>query len=370
MSWLRDDLVTQRPDLVVVAGDIYHQRATPTEERYMQEWLRGVISRCRCNVILVRGNHDDPDQLDVLAATSTIGGRVLSHLRPFIGPILTSPIRLSALPWPDLGHLAAAMGSGVSIADRREAAHAALIDILRGFRSDDGMPHLLVAHANISGATVATGQPLAGGDELTLTVGDLMESGAGAVALGHIHAAQALVASVPVLYCGSLFRTTFGEAEGRKGYSIFGWDGKAWTVEDRDGPARRMLLLDVDLGTDMSEDGGGASLVYLNAEQSGRGEALADVAGAEIRLRAHFAPEHRECMMALADAEKSALLRRGAHSVVVDPQPLMVQRTRCAEISSARTTGEKVAAWARTAGLEVPEGTVEKLAALETEVGP
>jgi len=266
MSWLRDDLVAQRPDLVVVAGDFYHQRATPTEERYAQEWLRSVTKGCGCDVYLVRGNHDDPEQLAVLAATSTDGGRVLSFPRPFVGPVLTSPVRLSLLPWPDLGNLAAAMGSGASIADRRKAAHAALRDILRGFRSDDGVPHLLVAHANISGATVATGQPVAGGDELTLTVGDLMEAGPGIVALGHIHAGQALAAPVPCRYVGSLFRTTFGESEGRKGYSVFGWDGKAWTVEDRDGPARRMLLVEDDLTQDVPEDGGGASLVYLNAE--------------------------------------------------------------------------------------------------------
>ena len=129
-----------------------------------------------------------------------------------------------------------------------------------------------------------------------------------------------------------------------------------------------MLLVEADLTQDVPEDGGGLDLEYPDGGPMRTPPE--DVADAEIRLRMHFPADHREAAMGLAEQHRHEMLRRGAFSVVVDPQPLMVQRTRCSEISSARTTGEKVAAWARTAGVEVPAGAAGKLAQLESEVGP
>jgi hypothetical protein len=48
---------------------------------------------------------------------------------------------------------------------------------------------------------------------------------------------------------------------------------------------------------------------------------------------------------------------------------MVVSRTRCAEISAARTTVEKLRAWARAVETDVPAGAESKLGILEKEVG-
>jgi DNA repair exonuclease SbcCD nuclease subunit len=354
MSWLRDDLIAQRPDLVVIAGDFYHQRATPAEERYAQEWLRAVVAGAGCDVLIVRGNHDDGDQLDVLGATATTGGKVIACRHPVAHG--ARGVHVSLLPWPELGRLAAVLPSA-SIAERREAAHAALVDILRGCQPNHAStPHLLVCHAAIAGAACDSGQPIVGSDELAVTTSDLMEARPDVVLCGHIHAAQQMVAPVPVHYVGSLFRGSFGEAIGDKGYTIAEWDGSGWELTRRESPARRMLLVECRWT--------GGDDAHLDGDEVDPEECQ----DAEIRLRVEFASDEREAARAAAAGVRRTLEEAGAFSVTVEERPVVVQRTRCSEIAAARTTAEKVEQWAKAAGLEVPEGAGGKLAALEEEV--
>jgi len=370
LDWIAEHAADERPDAIIISGDVFDRLSTPDDREYLADWL-GLIAGDASMVFAIRGNHDH-------LIDQRLFNRFYHNVRIVTEPEVTAGggVVFAFLPWPDLGRVAASMGPSASIADRRDGTRAALIDILRGFRADPGlqpgMPSLLVSHLQVLGASVDSGQPVASGNEIGFPADELLECGAAGAALGHIHLRQQMRSrdGRPVWYAGAPFRTTFGEATGGKGGLLWEWKGDRWRVEPWDVPARRMLLVEADLEFDTPEDGGGASLVYLNAELDERGEAPTDVADAEVRLRAHFAPEHRETAMGLAEQHRREMLRSGAFSVVVDPQPLMVQRTRCAEISSARTTGEKVAAWARTAGLEVPAGAVEKLVALETEVGP
>ena len=351
MIWLRDDLIMQHPDLIIIVGDFYHQRATPQEERFAQEWIRKIVSDCGCDMWILRGNHDDGNQLDVLAATATSGGSVRSLHRPESWILPKFDIQISALPWPDLGYFAAAVSVDMSIAERREAAQAALVDVLRGFRPKIKIPHLLVAHANILGASCDSGQPVASGNEIALTVADLMEAEPGIVVLGHIHAAQSLVAPVPMFYCGSLFRTTFGESAGRKGYSIVEWTGTEWHIEERSGPARPMVLLEGK---------------WIDGQLMGLEHGPLD--DAEVRLRMEFPSEEREAARIQAEELKKVLEAEGAHSVTIDERPVIVTRSRCVEITAARTTIEKLKAWAQSAGSEVPEDVEAKLQILEAEI--
>jgi DNA repair exonuclease SbcCD nuclease subunit len=362
MAWLRDDLVAQRPDLIVIAGDFYHQRATPAEERFAQQWLCDVVAGAECDVVLVRGNHDDVDQLDVLGATFTSPGRVLAYSYPDrpIGFLSKAGIYVSLLPWPQLGHLAAAMVPQASIADRRDGARAALIDVLRGFQpTDSAAPHLLICHANILGAAVDSGQPVVGGDELAVGVSDLMEAHPGAILSGHIHAGQRMEADVPCHYVGSLFRGSFGESVGDKGYIIAEWgpvlehDGSGWSFEFRGGPARRMLLV---------------SCAWKDGQLDGDEVDPEECQDAEIRLRVEFTSDEREAARAAAAGVKRTLEEAGAFSIIVEERPVVVSRTRCSEITAARTTTEKLQAWAQATALEVPDGAAEKLSQIEGKV--
>lgn len=352
IDWLVSDVAEVDPDVVVLAGDLYDRRATPAEERYVVASLQNLAHRDGKEigrpVYVVRGNHDDPDQIAILSEVDAGHGMIAG----VYAPCRLDDTNLVLLPWPSVGHLAAAM-PGASIQERREAAHTALVDVLRGLRSDDqaGAPPLLVGHANVVGAAQDSGQPVTGGEEISLSVADLLECHPGAVALGHIHVRQQLRADVPVWYCGSLYRNTFGESTGPKGAMVFEWTGSEWRVEERNGPARRMVLVALDRDNPTAIPG-----------------PLSDLSGAEVRLRVEFPSDEREAARARADAAKRMLVDAGAFSVVVEERPIVVSRTRCAEITTARGTAEKLAAWSQSAGLEMPTGAGVKLPVLESEV--
>jgi DNA repair exonuclease SbcCD nuclease subunit len=361
MAWLAADVAEVKPDTFVVAGDLYDHRATPSEEGTMQRWLRDLSKAIGgAPIILVGGNHDDPEQIEILGRTAA-AGPIIAFTRP--GLRVVAGVNICLVPWPRVAHLAAAIPDA-SIAERREAARAGLADILRGFGPydrDRPLPSLLVAHANVMGATMDGGQPVASGEEIAVSVGDLMAAEPGAVVLGHIHVAQRMEAPVPTWYTGSLFRTSFGESVGDKGAVLAEWGpafdgGQGWTLTRRESPARRMLLV---------------SCTWINGPEDGQldGDEVdpEDAKDAEIRLRVEFPTDEREAARAAAADVRRTLEEAGAFSVTVEERPIVISRTRCSSIATARTTAEKLAEWSKASGLEVPSGASEKLAALEVE---
>jgi head-tail adaptor len=165
----------------------------------------------------------------------------------------------------------------------------------------------------------------------------------------------------PVFYAGAPFRGSFGEAKGTKGGLIWDWDArkKAWKVEPWEVPARPMVLLE---------------RTWLPAEEGvleSQAEPLAtaeEVKDADVRIRISFPAESREAMRG-ALAPVIDAIKAVANSVVVEERALIISRTRCTEITAARTTLEKLQAWAQAVGVDVPAGAGERLAVLEREIG-
>jgi len=345
IEWTADHARETKPDAIVIAGDVYDRRSTPEERLFLASILL-VLSNV-APVFIINGNHDDPEDL-----------RLFHLWRPSIEVITEPTLRelvngktLAFLPWPSLGHLAAAIGPQTSIAERREIAKAALIDVLRGFKS----PTLLVAHIPVTGASMDSGQPVSGGEEISLSPDELFESGASGVCLGHIHLRQQMRAGDgrPVWYAGAPFRTSFGEASGEKGGLLWDWVGGAWRVTPWNMPARRMVLINskwVDSGF----------VIEINES----------IVNAEFRLRLEFPSEEREAARIQGELCKKEIEAHGALSVTIEERPILVERTRCSEISAAHTNAEKLSAWAKAAEQEIPEGATAKLATLEAEVKP
>ena len=357
IDWIAVNVKEIKPDVIIIAGDIFEHRSSPQERLFFAEFLRAVCDVAK--VFIINGNHDDRDDLRLFR--KEYGWQVPVEI--ILDPDVRSYAGLSMafLPWPCLGNLAAKAASTESIATRRELARAALVDVIRGFRNDKGiapnLPSLLVAHISVTGASMDSGQPVSGGEEIALSIVDLLESGAAGVALGHIHLRQEMKGCIgrPVFYAGAPFRGSFGEAKGTKGGLIWDWDGKAWQVTPWEVPARSMVL--IERAYALAETG----------ELAPIGGTLFDeaiVKDADVRVRVTFPAECREAMREAMAAEFDAL-RAVAHSTMVEERPVIVSRTRCVEITAARTTIEKLRAWAEAVGSEVPEGTETKLQALE-----
>lgn len=342
-----------KPTVIIIAGDIFDRRSSPEERLYLAEFLMHLSAIAP--VYAINGNHDDILDVKLFRQEYGWADDIEIVTEPCVRYL--NDIALAFLPWPNLGNLAAAAGAGASIAIRREAAKTALLDVVRGFRADlkPGKPSLLIAHMPVTGASMDSGQPVSGGDEIALSADELLESSAGGALAGHIHLRQQIKSldGRPVFYSGAPFRCNFGEAMGTKGGLIWDWNGTGWDVSPWDLPARKMILLEGKW-----ENGGIAAF----------SDADLDLKDAEVRLRIEFPTEDRNAVRVIAAGMKQTLEAAGAFSVTVDERPIAVSRTRCAEITAARTTADKLLAWAQAAGLSVPEGALVKLAALETEV--
>ncbi len=359
INWIAANAKEAHPDIIVIAGDVFERRSTPEERLFFADFIRAVS--LVAPVYIINGNHDDPDDLRLFRAEYGWQLPVEVILEPAV--FNCAGATLAFLPWPDLSRLVKS-GATDSIAARREAAHGALLDIVRGFRNEPGIapdkPSLVVAHLSITGASLDSGQPVSGSEEIALTADELLESQASGVTCGHIHLRQQMKGAYgrPVWYSGAPFRGSFGEAKGTKGGLIWDWHNNAWEVTPWEVPARSMVLLE---RTWIPAEEGALEPVQepLAAEDV--------VRDADVRVRVTFPSELREAMRASMNPVIDAV-RAVAHAVSVEERPVIVSRTRCVEITEARTTFEKLGAWAIAVGAELPAGIESKVAILEAGV--
>lgn len=178
-----DDLLEQRPDLILFAGDIFHS-VRPTNPAILflfQQLQRLRVALPDSPVVLVAGDHDTPRTSEtgsILKLYEAVGAEV----------VIDAPRRL-VFPKLDCAVLA--------------VPHQALVSPERpSLRPERGGPtfNVLVTHGQYPALGEARGTMDYGGAPLSLE--DLSPATWDYVALGHYHVAQELAANV--WYSGSL----------------------------------------------------------------------------------------------------------------------------------------------------------------------
>lgn len=178
-----DDLLEQRPDLIVFAGDIFHS-VRPTNPAILflfQQLQRLRVALPATPVVLVAGDHDTP-------RTSETGSILKLYEAVGADVVIDAPRRL-VFPKLDCAVLA--------------VPHQALVSPDRPLlRPERGGPtfNVLVTHGQYPALGEARGTMDYGGAPLSLE--DLAPATWDYVALGHYHVAQELAANV--WYSGSL----------------------------------------------------------------------------------------------------------------------------------------------------------------------
>lgn len=323
LTWIADYVCREDVDLVIVAGDLYDRASTPVERAFAAGWVTRLASACP--VVIVRGNHDAHRDLAILAALEAAHP---IHVAEEPQVIVEAGVVVACLPWPRVAELAKHGLAGQAL---DEVARGALRDVLRGLGAEareaaateldlgnEHAPIILATHALITGAVTSHGQPLVGG-ELAIGLADLTLAGADVVVAGHIHAPQAWeYGGVPMLYCGSPFRTAFGEHE-TKSIVRLTLGGGVPIVSRVETPAQRMI--------DVTGEWDGASFVSADPSLAER--------GAQMRFRYTVAAEHREAARARAAEIRAAWLEAGAERVVVEPEVVATSTARAPEIAQA-----------------------------------
>lgn len=339
--WCASIIEERRPDLIVVAGDLFDRDSKPAERNALTELLRRLGDVAP--VLIARGNHDARGDLLIFARLAT-----RHPIRVFEEPSLVEQAGawIAVLPWMERV-VAEESLVGLSAAETMEREMAALREVLvelgTGMREKAGDgPKLFVGHLMLRGAIPRTGQPMKQAKEFELSLADLALIPADAYLLGHVHAAQEwFIGDAPVLYNGSHRRTVSGELEEK--YLTFvelgGEDGTR--VHRLPTPATPMLLIE-DAWIDTPKGWGWRM-----------GAPVGDkVRGAEVRLtytvpvaqveRARDAAEL--CLQRFRDA--------GAVEAIQQARPLVTARSRAPQIAVSHGLADKLGIYLRARGID------------------
>ena len=222
----------ERPDLVIVAGDLYDTAApTPDSTRVVTRAL-SALRQTGAEVVAIGGNHDNGPALDALRPWAEAAGIVLrGSVRDNPDELLITGTtaggeawRLVALPFLSQRYaIRAAEMYDLTAAEASQtyADHLArLIGRLSESFTDPGAVNLLSAHLTVVGASTGGGEREAHTVLGYAVPASIFPVNAHYVALGHLHRAQQVIGPCPVRYCGSPLAVDFGEEENIPAVSV------------------------------------------------------------------------------------------------------------------------------------------------------
>jgi exonuclease SbcD len=222
----------ERPDLVIVAGDLY-DTATPTADA--TKVVTRALSALRgtgADVVAIGGNHDNGQALDALrpwadAAGITLRGAVRESVREHVVSGTTAggeAWRLVALPFLSQRYAVRATEMFEltdAEATQTYADHVArLLARLAAEAFETDTINLITTHLTVVGGALGGGERDAHTIMGYAVPATVFPGTAHYVALGHLHRAQTVPGPCPVRYSGSPLAIDFGEAENRPSVSV------------------------------------------------------------------------------------------------------------------------------------------------------
>lgn len=202
----------ERPDGVLIAGDVYDKRIPTAEAVTLLDDFLSRLAKL-CPVYLISGNHDSAERL-------AFGGRLMSaagvHISPvYDGTVKTvecsdefGPVQIHLLPFLKPAHVRKYYQEA-----RIESYTDAVRTALSGIDREDGKRHVLLTHQLVTGALHCGSEELSigGSDDVNADAFD----GFDYVALGHLHGPQR-AGGDHIRYCGTPLKYSFSEKDHRK----------------------------------------------------------------------------------------------------------------------------------------------------------
>ncbi|GGK39465.1 nuclease SbcCD subunit D [Pilimelia terevasa] len=220
----------RRPDLVIVAGDLYDTAApTPDATRVVTRALTA-LRATGAQVVAIGGNHDNGAALDALrpwadAAGITLRGTVRDDPAAHVVTGVTDggeAWRVVALPFLSRRYAVRATEMYALTAAEAQQTYADHVGQLVAALADDSPDtvHLVTAHLTVVGATMGGGEREAHCVLGYAVPASVFPASTHYVALGHLHRAQRVNGPCPVRYSGSPLAVDFGEEENTPSVSV------------------------------------------------------------------------------------------------------------------------------------------------------
>jgi len=230
-------LATEKPDVLVVAGDIYDRAVPPVEAvELLDKVLSKILLHLEIPIIMIAGNHDSPDRLgfgnQLLQGKGLhIAGRFTKDIQKVILTDEYGPINFYLIPYASPAVVRDALACK-EVWDHDSAMLAIMATIRETWNAAER--NIVVTHGFVRGTEELemseSEKPLS----VTLAVGgteyvDIKHfDGFTYTALGHLHGPQQ-AGSPRVRYAGSLLKYSFSEAKQQKSVTLvqIGKDGHA-----------------------------------------------------------------------------------------------------------------------------------------------
>ncbi|MFD0958267.1 exonuclease SbcCD subunit D [Paenibacillus chungangensis] len=217
---------SERPDAVIIAGDLYDRGVPPTEAvELLNEVLEKLVMKLDTPVIAIAGNHDSPDRISFGTGLMEDRGLYLAgQLRPGRKPVVLrdehGEVHFHLMPYADPSIVRHALGDE-SVRSHNDAARAWVSRIHE--QMDESARHVLIGHlfATPSGEQ----EPNTSESERPLAIGGAEHVSAAHferfhyTALGHLHQAH-YVRHERIRYAGSPLKYSISEERHDKGFYI------------------------------------------------------------------------------------------------------------------------------------------------------
>lgn len=238
----------ERPDAVIIAGDLYDRAVPPTEAvELLDEMLKRIVIDLNTPVLAISGNHDSPDRINfgtkmMESRGLYLAGQLKADLRPVVLRDAHGEVHFHLVPYADPAQVRYQFGDeSVRTHDDAMRFITAKLDAVM----DKAARHVFIGHAFVT----ATGEPEhnTSDSERPLSVGGAEHVSAAYferfhyTALGHLHQAH-FVRNNTIRYAGSPLKYSISEENHVKGYFVVELDeAGAVQVEKRElTPLRNM----------------------------------------------------------------------------------------------------------------------------------
>ncbi|MCG3087717.1 exonuclease SbcCD subunit D [Sporosarcina cyprini] len=234
-----DAIKEEKPDAVIIAGDLYDRAVPPTEAvNLLDEVLQEIVMELHTPVIAVAGNHDSPSRLhfgsDLLRKNGLyIVGRLAKQTTPFVLEDADGEVHFHPVPFAD-----PSVCRHFYEDDTIRDFNSAMKRIIEEIHLAPDARHVLIGHAFVTPGgeeaenTSDSERPLSiGGAEY---VSAELFKPFHYTALGHLHQAH-FVGQEKIRYAGSPMKYSISEEHHVKGFYIVDMDGEGQvTVEKRE----------------------------------------------------------------------------------------------------------------------------------------
>lgn len=272
----------ERPDALIIAGDIYDRAVPPVEAvELVDRIMTKILLELNVPILAIAGNHDSPDRIGfassiVKAKGLHIEGRLRESIRKVVLTDDHGAVNFYLLPYSQPAVIRDLLGKP-EIEDHNSGMQALIDKIKAEYNPDER--NVLVAHGFVRGAA----DPELSESEKPLSIGgtdyvsvDHFE-GFTYTAFGHLHGPQK-VGSDRVRYAGSLLKYSFSEVNQKKSVTIINIDGQGQVaIELKEiAPRRDMRKIRGELKAllDPAVYGGTAVEDYLYVTLTDDGEVL------------------------------------------------------------------------------------------------